>query len=441
MEMKETKIGFCIPDFDPIRLKDFLSSNDAGKWGADPTGENDIAVVRSTNFNDTGYLDLSDVSLRSLPEDDYKKTKLLENDIVIERSGGSANQPVGRVSFVTKEIEDTGFGFSNFIQRIRVSDEHNAKYVFYCLYHLHSAGITQTMQTQTNGIRNLEYRYYLNQKLPKPSPTEQTRIANLLSSVDKTIQATKNSIAKLEKLKTSLMQNLLTGKMKPDGTWRREEDFQITKRGKIPKNWTFYKINQISTTYSGATPSRSNEKFYYGDIPWVKSGEVNQSFIYDTEEKISLQAFESSSTKWVEPETILFAMYGATAGQLAILKVRACTNQAVLAIPINDSSLFYRDYVLFAIEVIVPFLITVCQGSGQPNLSKTIIDKSYIAVPNDIEEQKEIAKHILSVLETIYAKRIKIDKFNLLKKSLMQNLLTGKVRIPQEALKKEENEQ
>lgn len=433
--MKETKIGFCIPEFDPIRLKDFLSSNDAGKWGSDPNGENDIAVVRSTNFNDTGYLDLSDVALRSLSDDDYQKTKLLENDIVIERSGGSANQPVGRVSFVTKEIEDTGFGFSNFIQRIRVSDEYNAKYVFYCLYHLHSAGITQTMQTQTNGIRNLEYRYYLNQKLPKPSPTEQTQIANFLSTVDKTIQATKNSIAKLEKLKTSLMQNLLTGKMKPDGSWRTEDEFQITKRGIIPKDWEYHKINKISTTFSGATPSRSNEKFYYGDIPWVKSGEVNQSFIYDTEEKISVEAFRASSTKWVEAETILFAMYGATAGQLAILKVKACTNQAVLAIPIDDPTQYYRDFILFAIEVIVPYLITVCQGSGQPNLSKTIIDKSYIAVPNDIEEQKKIAKHILSVLETIYSKEIKIKKLINLKKSLMQNLLTGKVRIPQEALK------
>ena len=127
-------------------------------------------------------------------------------------------------------------------------------------------------------------------------------------------------------------------------------------------------------------------------------------------------------------------MYGATAGQLAILKIKACTNQAVLAIPINDPSIFYRDYILFAIEYIVPYLITVCQGSGQPNLSKTIIDKTYIAVPDEFEEQKEIAKHILSVLETIYSKEIKIKKLISTKKSLMQNLLTGNIRIPQEVI-------
>lgn len=135
-------------------------------------------------------------------------------DILIERSGGSANQPVGRVSFIPSEVAEKGFGFSNFIQRIKVSDEYDSKFIFYCLYYLHSAGITQTMQTQTNGIRNLEYRYYLNQKFPNPTKTEQELIADNISSVDETIKSAKELIIELENLKKSLMQNLLTGKVR-----------------------------------------------------------------------------------------------------------------------------------------------------------------------------------------------------------------------------------
>jgi len=209
------KLGESNPSFPSMRLKDFLSSNDAGKWGAEPTeDEDDVFIVRSTNFNDTGFLDLSNVAIRKLTKDEFKKTKLEAGDILIERSGGSANQPVGRISYVPSEVAEKGFGFSNFIQRIKVSDDYDSKFIFYCLYYLHSAGITQTMQTQTNGIRNLEYRYYLNQKFPNPPKPEQELIADNISTVDETIKSAKEMIIELENLKKSLMQNLLTGKVR-----------------------------------------------------------------------------------------------------------------------------------------------------------------------------------------------------------------------------------
>ncbi len=444
--MKETKIGFCIPDFDPIRLKDFLSSNDAGKWGADPTGENDIAVVRSTNFNDTGYLDLSDVALRSLPEDDYKKTKLLENDIVIERSGGSANQPVGRVSFVTKEIEDTGFGFSNFIQRIRVSDEHNAKYVFYCLYHLHSAGITQTMQTQTNGIRNLEYRYYLNQKLPKPSPTEQTHIANFLSSVDKTIQASKNSIAKLEKLKTSLMQNLLTGKMKPDGTWRTEDEFWIDdKFGKVPNGWV---VKFIGDEYV----SQINPLYDY---------EINKEYDF-----LEMAAVENNFEGIKQYDKIFLSKKNSgyacfKNGDILFAKITPCTENGKIAIIENCSteigfgstefivispSSNINNYLLFSylsLGNIHKRAVGLMEGTtGRQRVPwKIFKNVLQIAFPINPEEQLKIVEPLQSIDKNLKNRLTRLNHLHKLKKSLMQNLLTGKVRIPQEALKKEENEQ
>lgn len=426
--MKDTKIGFCIPDFDPVRLKDFLSSNDAGKWGSDPNGESDIAVVRSTNFNDTGYLDLSDVALRSLSEEDYQKTKLLENDIVIERSGGSANQPVGRVSFVTKEIEDTGFGFSNFIQRIRVSDEYNAKYIFYCLYHLHSAGITQTMQTQTNGIRNLEYRYYLNQKLPKPSPTEQTQIANFLSTVDKTIQATKNSIAKLEKLKTSLMQNLLTGKMKPDGSWRTEDEFWIDdKFGKVPNGWKIVKLKNVASNITmGQSPSSETYNYNNIGLPFVQGNA-------DMGKKYPQIRFNTSDPKKVSILNDLLLTVRAPVGDLYINNLdKISIGRGICAL--TFSSLELMMFVYYSLYKNNQF-IRLQQGTTFTEINQREVKGLILLMPDDENEIKSIQEKITTVVTNIEIKEKKIQSLISLKKSLMQNLLTGKVRLPQEALK------
>lgn len=431
--MKETKIGFCIPEFDPIRLKDFLSSNDAGKWGSDPNGEGDIAVVRSTNFNDTGYLDLSDVALRSLTEDEYKKTQLLENDIVIERSGGSANQPVGRVSFITKEIEETGFGFSNFIQRIRVSKEHNAKYVFYCLYHLHSAGITQTMQTQTNGIRNLEYRYYLNQKLPKPNPTEQTHIANFLSTVDKTIQATKNSIAKLEKLKTSLMQNLLTGKMKPDGTWRNEDEFWTDEKfGKVPNGWKIKKVKNVAANITmGQSPSSETYNFNNIGLPFVQGNA-------DMGKKHPEIRFYTSDPKKVSVLNDLLLTVRAPVGDLYINNLEKISiGRGICALSFSSPALMM--FVYYSLYRNNQF-VRLQQGTTFTEINQREVKGLILLVPDDENEVEAIQAKITSIVKNIEVKGDKIEQLLSVKKSLMQNLLTGKVRIPQEALKEAENE-
>ena len=431
--MKDTKIGFCIPDFDPIRLKDFLASNDAGKWGSDPTGENNISVVRSTNFNDTGYLDLSDVAVRCLSEDEFQKTKLLENDIVIERSGGSASQPVGRVSFVTKEIEDTGFGFSNFIQRIRVSEEYNAKYVFYCLYHLHSAGITQTMQTQTNGIRNLEYRYYLNQKLPKPSPEEQKLIADYLSTIDETIQATKISISKLEQLKASLMQNLLTGKMKPDGTWRSDDEFWIDdKFGKVPNGWKISYLKDVQEINKESLPASTDANFRlkYITIEAVFTDRID----YNKVPEYKFLEAPGRARRVIKKGDFIVSTVRPNLKSFARLQEDGdnwiCSTGFATVSPLdNQESNFYFFQILSFIgeRQFASFI----SGSNYPAITDRDF-KQLRVYEAPFEEQKLIAEKIEQIVTIINVKHSSICKLANLKKSLMQNLLSGKIRIPQE---------
>jgi type I restriction enzyme S subunit len=100
----------------------------------------------------------------------------------------------------------------------------------------------------------------------------------------------------------------------------------------IPEGWTIKSLGDLADTYSGGTPSRRNPIYYDGEIPWIKSGEINQRFIKDVEERISDAALRKSSAKIVKPGTILVAMYGATAGVIGISEISAAINQAILAI-------------------------------------------------------------------------------------------------------------
>jgi len=96
--------------------------------------------------------------------------------------------------------------------------------------------------------------------------------------------------------------------------------------------WKIDTLGNLATTYAGGTPNRSISSYYNGDIPWVSSSEVNQEYIIDTNEKISKDGLKFSSAKIIPKNSILIAMYGATAGQISKLLIEATSNQAVLAI-------------------------------------------------------------------------------------------------------------
>ena len=198
-------------------------------------------------------------------------------------------------------------------------------------------------------------------------------------------------------------------------------------RGVVPKNWKERKIKEVATTHSGGTPLRSNDRYYNGRIPWVKSSELKQKYLFDTEEYITELALKSTSARMVKADSILFAMYGATAGDMAILKRDSSLNQAVLAISINKDEDIDLEYLYYSLKRLAHKLIFMSQGGGQPNLSKGIIDNLFFSYPSK-SEQTAIASVLSKVDETIQATQNTIKAAERLKKALMQNLLTGKLK-------------
>lgn len=165
----------------------------------------------------------------------------------------------------------------------------------------------------------------------------------------------------------------------------------------VPGNWCWTYLKDVAQWGSGGTPSRKNPAFYEGNILWVKTGELQEDYIYDTEEKISKEAIQKSSAKIFPVGTVLIAMYGATIGKTAILGVKAATNQACACAVCNDS--LYNKYLFYYLRFQKDSFIKQGKGGAQPNISQDIIKKNYIPLPPKVEQQR-----IVEQIESLFAK-------------------------------------
>ena len=180
---------------------------------------------------------------------------------------------------------------------------------------------------------------------------------------------------------------------------------------KVPANWCWTRLMFIAKWASGGTPSRKNPQFFAGNIPWVKTGELNNSYIYDTEEHISDDALQQSSAKLFPRNSILLAMYGATIGKVAILGVEAATNQACACAQCNEN--IYFKYVFYYLISQKKQFINKGQGGAQPNISQEIIKPYVFPLPPLAEQQRIVGR-----IESIFAK---LDEG----KENLQNVLDG----------------
>ena len=192
---------------------------------------------------------------------------------------------------------------------------------------------------------------------------------------------------------------------------------------KIPVDWEVNLLNNLAKFYSGGTPLTTREEYYNGEIPFIKSGEI---YLEKTEQYISKDGLNNSSAKMVEKGDLLYALYGANSGEVAISKIKGAINQAILCIQLNSTcnATFIYNYLLNEKDRIIRKYL---QG-GQGNLSAKIVKAIPIPLP-PLYEQNAIAQALNSIDTAIDKNNQLITKKVKYKSWLMQNLLTGEIRL------------
>lgn len=271
------------------------------------------------------------------------------------------------------------------------------------------------------GTKQQSYTASLVKRLPiiyPPSIEEQRCITEVLSDVDNLISSLQKLIKKKKAIKQGAMQELLTGKKRLPGF------FGEWKHGV----WK----DVLAGFYSGATPYRGRADYYKGNIRWVSSGELNYNIIKDTIEHISEKAKSETSLIAHPAGTFLMAITGleaaGTRGSCAILGKDATTNQSCMAIYGTDKMVIpylYHYYLLNGEELAFQY----CQGTKQQSYTAAIVKELPIYYPCDIVEQQAIAQVLSDMDSEIEQLEKKLVKYQQIKQGMMQELLTGRIRL------------
>ena len=256
-----------------------------------------------------------------------------------------------------------------------------------------------------------------------PPLPEQKKIAAVLLKLQQAIETQDKIIQSLRDLKASTMQHLFTHGLHGEKT-------KQTEIGPIPESWEVTKLGKVATISAGGTPSRSNTQYWQnGNIPWVKTGEVDYCWITKTEEYVTTAGLQNSAAKLLPIGTILLAMYGQgiTRGKVARLGIEAATNQACATISPKAESIqsaFLYHYLTWSYDR----LRLLSHGAQQANLNAKIVSSFPVPVPI-ASEQDDIstAFDTIDTKSTMYQSRKSAlqDLF----KTTLNKLMTGEIRV------------
>lgn len=197
---------------------------------------------------------------------------------------------------------------------------------------------------------------------------------------------------------------------------------------KLPENWCWTRMQEIAQWGSGGTPSRKVSEYYNGDISWVKTGELNDDYIFETEEHITQEAISHSSAKIYPTDTVVIAMYGAIIGKVGILGIPAATNQACACAIVKPSTDY--KYLFYYAQSQKDDFIKKGKGGAQPNISQEIIKFHKFPLPPLAEQQR-----IVDRIESLFAKldeakekaQAVVDSFETRKAAILHKAFTGEL--------------
>lgn len=292
------------------------------------------------------------------------------------------------------------------------------------------------IRSKVNGVKlySITQPILFESKVIVPPADIQESIANSLdkkiADIESIIEKRAEELALLQEYRLSIITEAVTRGLNPKATFT---ESGIDWMGEIPSNWSIYKIGWLFEQIgSGTTPS-TDESSYYSDgggIPWLQTGDLNDSLIYYTTKHITELALKNCHLTVYPKGSIVVAMYGATIGKLGMLEIECCTNQACCVL--SGSKLLYNRFGYYALLASKQSLINKSVGGGQPNISQGIIRNHKLPVP-PIAEQHEIVLYldgvvgkIENLVSSIEQEMARLREF---KKSTISEAVLGKLEM------------
>ena len=320
-------------------------------------------------------------SCRQITKEDYDKLvrqgcQPLEGDVLIAKDGATALDTVCVVKKTSEVV---------LLSSVAILRPDRAKIdSLFLRYYLDSETTRSYMKgayTTGAAIPRVVLKDFKLASIKFASLPVQRKIAAILSAYDDLIENNLRRIKILEEMEQNLYREWFVKFRFPGHEQARFVDSPL---GRIPEGWEVVNFGDLYLTSSGGTPSRKVADYYTGDHPWVKTRELNDGFIFETEETITDLGLKQSSAKLFPENTVILAIYGATIGKLGILSMRSATNQACVAILPKEAG-FGRAFAFLFLRENRDKLIGLGQGAAQQNISQVLI-KNFptLRMPDDL---------------------------------------------------------
>ena len=359
--------GFTDP-WEQRKLGEVASGFEYGLNAAASDFDGEKKYLRITDIDDQTREfrtdDLSSPDINNPIDDRYL---LKEGDILFARTGAS----VGK-TYLYKASDGKTY-YAGFLIRAHVSDEADAGFIFQStLTERYKQFVLLT--SQRSGQPGINAQEYSDLLLPLPSLMEQRRIGAFFDRLDSLITLHQRKYDKLCVLKKSMLDKMFPkgGSLYPEIRFAGFTD-----------PWEQRKLGELTESYSGGTPAAGESEFYGGSIPFIRSAEIAAE---STELFLTEKGYESSSARMVKPGDVLYALYGATSGEVAVSRQKGAINQAILAIlPRDDCD---ARYITAWLRKQKGYIVTTYLQGGQGNLSGVIVKNLEVFIPSLPEQQK-----------------------------------------------------
>lgn len=381
-----------------VRLDEIIEKTFAGEWGSDDVDNNGIPVLRTTNFTNDGTVNYSDVVTRKITKENINHKFLKKGDILIEKSGGSNKQPVGRVVYFVGE--ENKFLFNNFTGLIRVKnyDKWSSEYIFYSLFVNYLNGSTKKFENKTTGLHNLKLDSYLKSvEITERSLKEQQAIVNVLNHLNKIIQKRKKQLKKLDELVKSRFIEMFGDPLKNTLKW------------KIKK----LKLIAPANEFTGDIES-NNEKYWLLQLDMIESntGKILSKYF------VSLDKIGVSTIKFSR-DNVLYSKLRPYLNKVVLPDVAGfATSEMIPLFPTEELNKIFLAFVLRD-DGIVRFLNAHVSGSKMPRVQADVFWNLGIILP-PITLQNQFADFVEQTDKSKLEIQKSLDKLEILKKSLMQ---------------------